>query len=604
MSSKFKRETPAITSLVTDIIPGLLSFFLALIVAYLIYLINGFYDNYPERSVLVVLELFALILVIPTLIYIILKRRSVDQGSLALIILITVSLLLVSIYLFRVFFYISFPADILLWTESDFVNDILKFRTGYPIYSAQQNNESSIYTPGTQILTYLLGRLTGNSSSIPLWRGIQLFYVFISSIVAVFCCRMITNIATHEQTVRNRGLWVTFWFLTFFLMATNSVTNRYVHTLHNDALTLMVSVIAYTLLVAYASNGSKRTLFMMAILPGLGFLIKQSLAVWAPLYCLFLVFFDKDRSFPRLLMFGLSSFGGIALSIAACYMFWGDDFIYWTFTVMGKHPTSILRSFQHFMEVWLYFVIGMLGGLIIIRHEKFKSLLGLWFIWLLLFLIEVYTSGIAWMVNHMGPGSMIAGIWFIGLAVKVWQNFLPDSAGSIDFQDVLKSVIFVLIACFLFSGLGFVRIPIKPLSDDSYRYINEIEKEFEGETSDKILLDIGSWIYLKKNIIMKDRGIAFGDRGYSEVGDFSGMIHRLNQKTYSKILVRNLHASDFIYDYWMWGKSSDIRKTILKNYYVEHNILPVNKNAYEEHPYYFFDEINVLLPKPEQDGKH
>jgi hypothetical protein len=385
-------------------------------------------------------------------------------------------------------------------------------------------------------------------------------------------------------------------------MATNSITNRYVHTLHNDALSLLVSIIAYSFLVEYASNRSRWSLLLMTVLPGLGFLIKQSLAVWAPLYCVYLMFFDKDRSLPRLFVFGLMSFGGIALSITACYLLWGNDFIYWTFSVMGEHPRSILRSFEHFMEVWLYFVIGVLGGMLIIRQNNFKQLFGLWVVWLLLFVIQVYTSGIAWMVNHMGPGSLIAGIWFICLVVRAWLEYLPDSSRRIEFQDLLKSAIFIIVACFLFSGLGFVRIPVKPLSDDSYRYIREIEKEFEGESVDTVLLDIGSWIYLKENIIMKDRGIAFGDRGYSDVGDFSGMIRRLNEKTYSKILVRNLHAADFIYDYWMWRKSSDIRKTLLANYYVERRISPVNKESYEEHPYYFFDEVSVLLPKAEQNG--
>jgi hypothetical protein len=141
-----------------------------------------------------------------------------------------------------------------------------------------------------------------------------------------------------------------------------------------------------------------------------------------------------------------------------------------------------------------------------------------------------------------------------------------------------------------------VRIPIKPLSEDAYRYVKEIEMEFDGQAPDKVLLDVGTWIYLKENVIMKDRGIPFGDRGYSGVGDFSGMIKRLKEKRYSKILVRNLNEHDFIYDYWMWPSSSDIRRTLLENYHVSRRIKAVNREVYEEHPYYLFDQISILVP--------
>ncbi|MEO1913836.1 MAG: hypothetical protein ABGW98_08250, partial [Myxococcales bacterium] len=91
----------------------------------------------------------------------------------------------VATYLFGVSFYIAYPADFLMWSETDFVNDILKFRAGYPIFSAEANNESYTYTPGSQLVTYLLASLTGQSTSLPAMRTIQLVYTLAAVVIAM-----------------------------------------------------------------------------------------------------------------------------------------------------------------------------------------------------------------------------------------------------------------------------------------------------------------------------------------------------------------------------------------------------------------------------------
>ncbi len=135
------------------------------------------------------------------------------------------------------------------------------------------------------------------------------------------------------------------------------------------------------------------------------------------------------------------------------------------------------------------------------------------------------------------------------------------------------------------------------LSDDAYRYVREVENEFVGQSAKNILLDAGTWIYLKEGIVMKDRVPTFGDRGYAAIGDFSGFIQRLKRKQYAKILVRNLNSPDFIYDHWIWPKSSGIRQAMLENYHEVRKIKPVQQAKHNERPYYFFDEISVLVPR-------
>ena len=161
---------------------------------------------------------------------------------------------------------------------------------------------------------------------------------------------------------------------------------------------------------------------------------------------------------------------------------------------------------------------------------------------------------------------------------------------------VLGGVWTVAVIFFLFSGLGFVRIPLKSLQSDAYRYISDIEREFEGHSTEDVLLDAGTWIYLKDGVIMKDRSPCIGERGYSETGDFSGFLKRIEQKKYSKILVRDLHSPFLQYDFGLWRKSSGIRQALLDNYKEIRQIKAVTMENYE-HETYLFSEISILVPR-------
>jgi hypothetical protein len=149
----------------------------------------------------------------------------------------------------------------------------------------------------------------------------------------------------------------------------------------------------------------------------------------------------------------------------------------------------------------------------------------------------------------------------------------------------------------LFSGLGMVRTPVKPFSQDAYRYVREIERAFEGQSPQDVLLDVGTWVYLMDGVIMKDRAPSIGERGYSETGDFSGIIGRLQKKHYSKILVRNLDSPDFWYDHHLWCQSSGIKQALLENYHEAGRIMGVSRQEHVQHSYLFSD-ISILVPNP------
>jgi hypothetical protein len=209
-------------------------------------------------------------------------------------------------------------------------------------------------------------------------------------------------------------------------------------------------------------------------------------------------------------VFAVVSAALLGAVIVTCYAIWGHPFYYWIFYLLSHHPVSPLRSFQHVLDTWPYFAAGLLGGLAVLRRRKADALLGAWLISLGLIASEAYTSGIAWMLNHIGPGCLIAGVWFLAGLATVWGN-ASESRKPAEWEDWIRAGAVTVSLALVFSGLGLIRIPLQPVSGDAYRYVRDIEKQFEGQAPGKVLLDVGSWVYLKDRVIMRDRAPSIGE---------------------------------------------------------------------------------------------
>jgi hypothetical protein len=392
------------------------------------------------------------------------------------------------------------------------------------------------------------------------------------------------------------------WYAGLLLIATNSITNPFAHNLHGDALAQLVVAAAYLLLLRYIETRSLWILALMALVAPAGFLVKQNLASWVAWYGGFLLLWD--RPWRRALIF-MTTGGILCLGVAGvCYAIWGQPFFFWTVTVLSKHDVSPLRGFQHALDAWTYFAAGLLGGMAILAERKPRALFGAWLVWLALLLSETYTSGIAWMLNHMGPGSLIAGVWFFAGMAAIWDRATAPAAGQPRAHWIRAGALTAAIAL-MFNGMGLVRIPLRTVSEDAHRYLRDIEGEFQGLPAQRVLLDAGTWIYLKNRVVMGDRAPGFGDRAAEGVGDFSGVLSRIAAKRYSKILVRDFHDRDFIYDHYLWRKSSGIRQALLDNYHETARIAaarsPEAMPGWAEDPYYF-GEITVLEPNSGATG--
>ena len=91
---------------------------------------------------------------------------------------------------------------------------------------------------------------------------------------------------------------------------------------------------------------------------------------------------------------------------------------------------------------------------------------------------------------------------------------------------------------------------------------------------------------------MQDRAASIGDRGYGMTGDFSGILERIEERRYDKIMMRLVNQPNFNYDHEIWPVSSGIRQALLENYEQVRLI-----DAVDGDDRLFFSEINVLVPR-------
>lgn len=539
-----------------------------------------------------------------------------SAGYAALVACLMLAAGLVAYYLWLIIPYIQLPADLLMWAETNFVGDIIKIRTGVPVYTPPADGNSLIYTPGAPLLTYAISWIIGMTTSIPTWRAIQLGYVALAALLATSCCEKLLRLSFPGRSVPFRRTWYAFSFLTLLLAATSPGINRYVHCLHNDALALLVSVFSFWAMVRYAERPGWSALTLMAVCPALGYLTKQLLLGWAGVMFVFLLLHDP-RNVRRLVLFTLATSGVVGFAIGGCYLLWGDAFLFWTFEVMGGSlrrlgfstgslNPSVARALDHTIRAWMELAVGGVGVCLVLSQENIRRVGPLAAAWLSIVLFEGFFSGAGWAtMYHFGPGGMIGCIWFLVALVKHWPvSALPRVKELPRVVTGLRLFAAIFAVFTLFVALRVVPTknerasrfwPPRHPSRDVQRYIADIEREFEGLAPDRVLLDVGNWVYLRDDFLAKHRAVSLGDqpvRGIYE--NFEPLLARIRNQEYEKILLHDLRSRMFLYDWAGWPRSSGVRRA-LDDHYQE--VRTIAAAAGGTPRIWFSGPVSVLVPR-------
>jgi hypothetical protein len=253
--------------------------------------------------------------------------------------------------------------------------------------------------------------------------------------------------------------------------------------------------------------------------------------------------------------------------------------------------------------------IGIVGGLLILQGRNICKLGPIWIAWVMLIISEAVVSGINWgPLYHFGPGVVIGAIWLFSSLPRYWPiTKIPEKTElSLCIYNWMKPLMAITAVLTFFVALRVVPTGDKsearywkPHSlSDVYRYIADIEHEFEDIPADKVLLDIGNWIYMRHSVLAKDRAISLADQppgGIYENLDI--MVNRIRQKTYSKILMHDLHSPFFPYDWFAWERSSGVRSALLENYIEIRTIPAVNERNPPLLRSMQTGPVSVLIPK-------
>jgi hypothetical protein len=512
---------------------------------------------------------------------------------------------------------IELPADLLMFSETAFVENMIKLQSGLPLYTAPSDSNSIVYNPGAFLATHAVAVVAGLTRSVPGLRAIQLGFCLLAAMIATACARELRAYARPDEPARHRATWVMFTLLAMMLVATAPDANRYTFALHVDASALLVSMACFWSLVTYYRHGTRMTVVAMAVLPALAFSVKQSLVIWQVLLVIGVLL--KGRAHVRTAAV-VAAAGSLCIGLvtAAWYAVWGDSYWFWAFTVLGGRSSvaldaaapsiSIPRLIDHLLRIWPNVAIGLASVWVLTASGDGVRRLGPFaVIWGLLFLAEAYASSSGWgALYHFGPGVLVSAVFLFASLPAVWyaRPAVARDAAVISWAraGVLCSLVLAVFAVWNVVPSGDANHPryVKKYERpaDVYRYIRDIEREFEGLPADKVLLGVGSWIYLREGVLQKDRAVSLADQPPAGTyTNFDVTTARLRQRTYDKLLLQNFHTPYFLYEWATWPRESGFRAAVLEHYDEVGTIEPAQGSPYVERDIQLADPVSVFVPK-------
>jgi hypothetical protein len=513
---------------------------------------------------------------------------------------------------------VTLPADLLMFSETAFVENIIKLNIGQPLYTPPADSNSIVYNPLAFLGTWAVAWTLGLTTSVPGLRAIQLAFTLLAALVATACARRLSAFAFPETAGRYRRTWFVFTALSMTLVATAPYANQFAFALHVDALAQLMSILCFWALLTYVRTERRELLVALVVLPALAFMVKQSLALWWPLTALVVVAARPRQRGPAL---AVAVGGGalIALSVLICYWVWGQPYWFWTNTVLKARSTialspdaqsiSLSRAVDHLIRIWPDVAIGLAGAwLLVSRGAHARAVGALAGAWLLLLLGEAYSSASGWgALYHFGPGVLIGATFAFAALPWVWERGVDAPVNPAlerwGRPVVLSALVVAMLVVWNVVPTGnpehprYGRKAGRP--EDVYRYIRDVEAEFAGLPAQKVLLGVGSWVYLRDGVLQKDRAVSLADQPSGGIYEnFAVTVGRIRQRAYDKILLQDFHTPFFMYDWGTWETSSGFRDAILEHYQEVRTIAAPQDSPYLRRDILLADDISVFVPRP------
>lgn len=537
--------------------------------------------------------------------------------ALALYACTTLAAVLVGAFFVYAWPLVTLPADLLMFSETAFIENIIKLDTGRPLYTAPSDSNSIVYQPLAFLVSYAAAWALGLTRSVAGLRALQLGFTVAASIVATLTARQLQALAFPDDPRRHHRTWIAFTALSMLLVATAPHANQFTFALHVDAVGLLLSSLWFLALVVYARRpADPAALAALVVLPVLGFLTKQSLASW--LAGSVVVVALRTRAPGRALAVALAGGALTVAAIYACAALWGDPYWFWTFTVLGARKglaldpgapsISLTRVADHLLRVWPELTVGLAGAWLMLRRRGQGAIVGpLLAAWALVVVAEAFASASGWgALYHFGPGVLMGATFAAAALPHIWYgepHQEPEAAGLVWLRAALLAgavlttyMVWDVVPTGDPAAARFARKAGWPA--DVHRYIREVEREFEGLPAEKVLLAVGSWVYLKDGVLQRDRAVSLADQPPAgNYANFEVTNARIRARVYDKLLLQDFHSDYFTYDWRNWPRPSGFREAVLAHYDEVRTIEAAADSPYTMRDILMADRISVFVPK-------
>ncbi len=477
--------------------------------------------------------------------------------------------------------------DVAAWSEPMFLMDIIKWRTGAPLYASPEDSNSNMYSFAAPAVTYFLAKISGHPTSVVAYRWIQLCFLVAAALLAVLCVREVLRLGAPELAESLPCVWYGFFFPAAFLFALNPQTGAFNVFLHNDPLSLLMAAACLFVLLRYLGTGGKVWLAAMVVMPALAFSVKQFHAIWAAVFAVCLLF-EPPLRWKRAIVFAAASFGLLLLTVAASLAHWGANYRYWIFTIMGQHTLSVEKLIWRFSEAAPFLLPGVLGGWYFLRGERREKFLGLWCGWLAMILGGLYTSSITYSPTHLAAAALVGLSLGLAALAAIWPSGAPPNNGDGNWLKLASCVVGVLLA---FGAFGVLTPGEYPVTPDLHRYVSDIEREFAGVPMQRVLLDSGEWYYLRHDFLARDRLPIF----VTHQRPHWGLLDRIRQKEYDRILAHVMSNGKLAFDL---GSSRGVEQALKQNYHEVRRIAAYGAKDDWRYRDIFLTEVIVFEPNP------
>ncbi|HEY3818648.1 MAG TPA: hypothetical protein VGL81_15855 [Polyangiaceae bacterium] len=241
---------------------------------------------------------------------------------------------------------ILFPWDLRMFSESTLLTDMLKMTAGHGPYSQPSDQNSFLYAPGLEYLTFGLLRPLGAQLDIRACRAVT---VLVGLVAALVAGRIVVRFAESLGAVGHRR---TVWFVAGAAAALVVFKSFTADACHPDNLYCLHAMLVIALSSAAVDRQSFRLAAIAVVVAGFGIAVKQT-AVPGALGALVVILWLCRRRFGLARSAALAGLSVLSILAAAWLVFHGAG-RFWTLDVPSHQSVEIERVYglvSHVMTV-------------------------------------------------------------------------------------------------------------------------------------------------------------------------------------------------------------------------------------------------------------